>query len=78
MHKHTKESPIVQRRQTILFLCDHFLSDPMLKKQVKNKNPVTGRVADQLKEALLTSPSDVNLVCCTDALPLPPSPTKKC
>lgn len=62
MYKHTKESPIVHRRQTILLLCDHFLSDPMLKEQVKNKNPVTGRVSDQAKEALLTCPNDANLV----------------
>lgn len=48
----------------------------MLKEQVKNKNPVTGRVADQPKEVLLASPSDANRVCCTNALPLPPSPTK--
>lgn len=34
----------------------------MLKEQVKTKNPMTGRVADQLKKALLTSPSDANLV----------------
>lgn len=78
MYKHAKESPIVQRRQTILLLCDHSLSDPMLKEQVKNENLVTGRVADQPKEALLTPPSDADFVCCTHALPLPPSPTNKC
>ena len=56
-YKHTKESPIIQRRQTILF------SDPMLKEWVKNNNAVRERVADQQEGVVARSIANISKWC---------------